>query len=138
MKHTETKITTFFTWQEMTISETAEKNGLQNIPDKKAVEALFFLVTRLLQPLRELYKKPVRVTSGYRSPEVNRLVGGVPDSQHLKGEAADCRTEDNERLLRVLQESGLTFDQAILYRKRNILHLSLKREGTNRKMVLIR
>ena len=115
----------FFSWEEMTYSRRAVEKGLDNRPGAEARKALEHLVLHLLDPLRRLYGKPIAVTSGYRCEEVNRLVGGVPDSQHVKGEAADCYVPDAGELLAVLRRSGLVFDQAIHYRKRNFLHLSL-------------
>lgn len=73
-----------FTLQELTRTDT----GLENAPGKPEVERLFYLVTYVLQPVRDRWG-PLAVTSGYRSPRVNRCVGGAPSSQHLRGEAAD-------------------------------------------------
>ena len=100
--------------------------------------ALCELVKCLLQPLRIAYNKPIVVTSGYRSPEVNRLAGGVRSSQHVKGEAADCYVPDIYFLLDTLKKSGLPFDQAILYRKKHFLHLSYRGNGKQRRQVLYR
>ena len=125
-----------FTLSELTRSSTAEARGLKNIPNETQREALISLVEHLLDPLRDAFGEPIRVLSGFRSQEVNRLVGGVPTSQHLRGEAADlaCRVGP-EKLLQILQKSGLAFDQAIVYRQRGFLHLSYKK-GCCRKMVL--
>ncbi|MDL2244530.1 D-Ala-D-Ala carboxypeptidase family metallohydrolase, partial [Parabacteroides sp. OttesenSCG-928-J18] len=103
--------------------------GIENRPGTEAMTNMERLVRELLQPLRELYGKPIRISSGYRSVALNRTVGGAANSQHLKGEAADCTVKEAAELLDVLKNSGLVFDQAILYRKRNFLHLSLKKEG---------
>ena len=91
----------------------------------------------MLQPLRVVYGKPIAITSGYRSPEVNRLVGGVPSSQHVKGEAADCYVLDPKELLDVLLCCKLPFDQAILYKRKKFLHLSFRVNGENRYQVII-
>ena len=94
------------------------------------------LVERLLQPLRDRLGEPIAILSGYRSDELNRLVGGVPSSQHRLGEAADCYCAAGpDHLLKVLKASGLPFDQAIIYCRRQFLHLSY-REGRNRGMVI--
>ena len=128
-----------FTLEEMSYSRrVAVENGIDNRPAEEACEALKYLVAALLEPLRRLYGGPIVVTSGYRCKEVNRLVGGVSGSQHTKGEAADCYVPDVAELLAVLRQSGLEFDQAIHYRKRNFLHLSLKRSGANRMQVILR
>ncbi|MCD8179632.1 MAG: D-Ala-D-Ala carboxypeptidase family metallohydrolase [Tannerellaceae bacterium] len=134
----EDRISRDFTWREMVYSETAVKHGIPNSPGKKETQAIRELVKRLLQPLRIAYGKPVRISSGYRSPELNRLVGGVPSSQHVKGEAADCVVDDPEELLTVLLANNFPFDQAILYRKKGFLHLSLRATYPNRKRVIVR
>ena len=120
----------------MTYSCIASLNGLPNNPPEEARCALCELVKCLLQPLRIAYNKPIVVTSGYRSPEVNRLVGGVRSSQHVKGEAADCYVPDIYFLLDTLKKSDLPFDQAILYRKKHFLHLSYRVNGKQRRQVL--
>ena len=132
------KITTNFSWEEMTGSATARKYHLVNRPGTGEMVAVERLVKELLQPLRDLYGRAIRISSGYRCAELNRLVGGVAASQHLRGEAADCVvTGDAAGLLKVLEGSGLVFDQAILYRRRNFLHLSLKVHGQNRQQVIV-
>ena len=109
-----------------------------NKPGATERDNLAQLVERLLDPLRERLGEPIAILSGYRSPEVNTLVGGVTDSQHTLGEAADCYClAGPERLLAVLRASGLPFDQAIVYRRRNFLHLSY-RAGRCRGQILYR
>lgn len=128
----------YFTFDELTYSRTAVENGLLNKPGATERDNLAQLVERLLDPLRERLGEPIAILSGYRSPEVNSLVGGVPDSQHTLGEAADCYClAGPERLLAVLRASGLPFDQAIVYRRRNFLHLSY-RAGRCRGQILYR
>lgn len=128
----------YFTFDELTYSRTAVENGLLNRPGATERDNLAQLVERLLDPLRERLGEPIAILSGYRSPEVNSLVGGVPDSQHTLGEAADCYClAGPERLLAVLRASGLPFDQAIVYRRRNFLHLSY-RAGRCRGQILYR
>ena len=78
-----------FTLKELTASQVAIRNGLDNTPDDKAIANLKTLVETILQPLRDHYGMSVRVSSGYRSLELNRLVGGSTNSDHCKGQAAD-------------------------------------------------
>ena len=132
-----TRLSEHFTLEELTYSRTAVENAIANEPAAQAKASLQHLAGCLLEPLRQLYKKPIAVLSGYRNKEVNRLVG-VATSQHVKGEAADCYTpEGPEKLLELLMRSGLPFDQAILYKRRRFLHLSLKQSGRNRMQVLV-
>lgn len=125
-----------FILEEFTYSRIAIEQGLENIPNPQALLALKNLTGYLLQPLRERYGKIIAITSGYRNEAVNLLAGGVKNSQHTKGEAADCYiAEGPEVLLGILQASGLAFDQAIVYRRKKFLHLSY-REGFNRQQLL--
>ena len=73
----------------MTVSQTAARRGLSNKPNDETIKNLGFLVAEVLDPLRLAVGKPLVVTSGYRSPEINRLIGGSPTSDHVKGRAAD-------------------------------------------------
>ena len=91
------------------------------------------LVDNVLDPVREQYGKPIYVTSGYRCPAHNKAVGGVTNSQHMRGEAADIHCDDNAALVRIIVAQG-RFDQLILYP--TFLHVSYKRIGTNRHSVL--
>lgn len=91
------------------------------------------LVEHVLDPVRERLAKPIIVNSGYRCPKRNLAVGGVKNSQHMKGEAADIRCADNEALKRIIKEQGV-FDQMIVYP--TFIHVSYKRNGANRHQVL--
>ena len=97
------------------------------------------LVEQVLDPARERYGKPVCVNSGYRCARHNAAVGGVANSQHLRGEAADICCSDNERLSKIIEENG-RYDQLIRYMgpggKIRFIHVSWKRNGVNRKQVL--
>lgn len=132
-----TQITKNFTLEELSHSNTAVARGIENIPNEEQTKYLTMLATRLLQPLRDLYNEPFIINSGFRSQETNKAVGGVPNSQHTKGQAADVSVEDPRKLLTALLGSRLDFDQAILYQdgRNNFLHLSYK-SGSNRKQVL--
>jgi uncharacterized protein YcbK (DUF882 family) len=127
-----------FTISELLKSDTALKHKLWNGAPKEAEENLRALVDEVLDPLREAYGKPIRVNSGYRCPRLNNLVGGSPNSQHMRGEAADIQPVDgNEADLEVLAQFLIAsgkFDQLILYP--TFIHVSWKRLGWNRKQIL--
>ncbi len=91
------------------------------------------LVEQVLDPAREALGMPVVVNSGFRCPLHNKTVGGVYNSQHVKGEAADVHCEDNKKLAKVIVENG-RFDQLILYP--TFVHVSWKKAGGNRKQIL--
>ena len=78
-----------FSMKELAKSSTAEKLGIDNTPTPEASAQLSNLVTHVLDPLREMYGKPITVNSGYRCPKLNDAVGGAKNSQHMRGEAAD-------------------------------------------------
>ena len=94
---------------------------------------LVSLVGEVLEPVRERLGRPIIVNSGYRCPIHNAAVGGVANSQHLRGEAADLHCYDNRRLARIIVELG-KFDQVILYP--TFVHISFKKAGGNRKQIL--
>jgi len=125
----------YFTFEEMTRSDTAVKHNIKNIPDPEQFENLSNLVVKLLDPLREKFGKPIKVNCGFRSNEVNKLVGGVPTSQHCKGEAADITSDDNKRLFELIKNE-FEWDQLINENNLSWIHVSLKKTGKNRKQVL--
>lgn len=88
-----TKLSPNFTLYEFVRSETAERNpdvqAQQYDPPADVVECLTYLCTKAVQPIREKFNYPMRITSGYRSPKLNSLVGGSSSSQHCYGQAAD-------------------------------------------------
>lgn len=79
----------YFTIAELTKSRTAAAQGIDNAPSPTVIANLNALVDHVLDPLREAWGHPLRVTSGYRCPQLNKAVGGVPRSQHMLGQAAD-------------------------------------------------
>ena len=135
-----------------------DESTVVKVPSE-VIENAIALVENVLDPLREEYGHPIRVNSGYRCPLKNKAVGGVENSQHLKGEAADicamplsnhapsdprCGLDPqslNLKLARILAEQG-KFDQMILYvdnttsMEPRFIHVSHKRSGMNRHRIL--
>ena len=96
----------YFTIRELTRSTTAEERGIDNTPDEQSLENLHKLIDNVLDPLRRIYGKPIYVNSGYRSEELNKAVGGHPNSHHKYGYAADITTytkEGNKTLFNILK-----------------------------------
>jgi hypothetical protein len=95
MPHLSTPLSKNFTLEEFLRSDTAERDERlkqeQENPPPEVIESLRYLVDAALQPIRSDLGFPIRITSGYRCPTVNKLVGGSGTSQHCKGEAADSR-----------------------------------------------
>lgn len=81
----------YFTLAELLRSETAKKKGIDNTPTFEVVAHLAELVETILDPLRDAYGMPIKVSSGYRCPELNKAVGGAATSVHQIGYAADLQ-----------------------------------------------
>ena len=124
-----------FSWNEFEHSDTAKRLGILNVVSSFEVrDNILELVDKVLQPLRDAWGKPIKINSGYRCEKLNKAVGGVPTSQHTKGQAADCGCDDPLALARSLLDLGLEFDQAIVYP--TFLHISYKADGENRNQLL--
>jgi zinc D-Ala-D-Ala carboxypeptidase len=82
-------LTTNFTLEELTKSETALRKNMPNVPTEADIANMKLLAEKVLQPLRDHYGVGIKVNSGYRSPDVNAAVGGSRTSDHCKGQAAD-------------------------------------------------
>ena len=78
-----------FTLSEMTKSETALRHGMDNTPNQDQISNMQLLAVKVLQPVRDHYKRGVKVNSGFRHPDVNARVGGSRTSDHTRGMAAD-------------------------------------------------
>ena len=130
------KLSENFTLEELIHSNTAERMGIDNVPkDEKVVENLRSLCLEVLQPLRDYVGAPVHINSGYRCPELNMAVGGVKNSQHCRGEAADIRivSPKQGREWAAWIEDNCRFDQMLLERNKNgavWLHVSCKRDAS--------
>jgi hypothetical protein len=109
------KLSKDFTLQELTVSSTATKHGISNIPNQDQITNLILLCQFILQPIKEHFGKPVIINSGYRSPELCLLVNSTVTSQHTKGQAADFEINgiSNKELADWIV-ANLDYDQCIL------------------------
>ena len=138
------KLTEHFTLEEMTVSPTAKRLGLSNQPTPEHIENMRYCCEKILEPVRAHFGKPVQINSSYRSPLVNKAVGGSKTSQHVNGQAIDFEIPgiDNKTVADWVADN-LEFDQVILefYTKGDKnsgwVHASIKKEGGNRKQRLI-
>ena len=132
-----------FSLGEFTKSQTALRNGVSNQPNDEQVENIKSLVENVLQPLMDMLRCPIIISSGFRSFELNKLVGGSDNSQHSKGEAVDieCTGCDNFELA-VMIKNNFDFDQLIIEFYDGVdphsgwVHVSYRQDGKNRKSVL--
>lgn len=122
----------YFSYSEFFKSDAAEKHQVSNIPDDAQLSQVLgnieALVLNVLDPLRAIIGRPVIITSGYRSRQVNELVGGSKTSQHLTGKAADIHVQgytpqQMDVVYRTIQ-MDYDFDQLIYYPSKNIIHIS--------------
>lgn len=107
-----TKLTDNFTLRELTRSITATNRGIDNTPTAMAIASLRALAVKILQPARNFLGFPITVTSGYRCPKLNKVLGGAKHSQHKYGEAADLDCDDNALLFNYIL-NNCDFDQLI-------------------------
>ncbi len=137
-----TRISKDFTLEEMTASATARAKGIANVPGVAEVANLCALVHHVLQPLRNAMGEPVKIGSGYRSAKLNGAVGGVRNSQHVKGEAADlCIDGDMSKGRRWFAwiKSHCEFDQLIWEHNAKgsyWVHVSYRADGKNRRQAI--
>jgi zinc D-Ala-D-Ala carboxypeptidase len=128
-----------FLLSEFTNSSTAKRLDIDNEPTKKHLRNLQRTVDFLLQPLRDAVG-PIRISSGYRNPSLNRAIGGSRSSQHCKGEALDLQfwemgQMNNKAIYDWILDSGIEFDQMINEFDFAWIHISLVKKG-NRMQVL--
>ena len=136
------KLSKNFSLKELTRSQTAIRNGIDNSPNQEQLVCLTALTTAILQPIRETHGR-VDINSGLRVLELNRKIGSGDSSQHVLGMAADleCPSIDNLQLAKWI-EQNLTFDQLILeFYTAGIptsgwIHVSYNNQGENRGRVL--
>ena len=104
-----------FTLAELTVSETAERHGIDNTPTPEHLENLQRLAEFLETVKAALGGKPVMINSAYRGPAVNEKVGGSKSSQHMVGCAADIRIPgmNPDQVCRAIIAADLPFDQLI-------------------------
>lgn len=131
----------YFTLKELCASEVATKRGIDNFPSWTVAEHLTELTEKILEPLRVAWGGPIKVTSGYRCDKLNSAVGGVYNSVHRLGYAADLqpgsgKIDDFIRFTREwLIKSGTKFDQLIDERSGNArwMHIGIRSStGTQR------
>lgn len=136
-----TRLSPHFTLGELTASGTARRHNIDNTPGEAHIANLTALCQNVLEPIRQRFGV-LRVTSGYRSPELNAKVGGAATSQHMNGEAADIQLSGSavdEKMFAFVRDT-LTYDQLLYERAsktgRRWLHVSYRRDRKNRREAL--
>ena len=128
----------YFSLEEVTKSEIAVRKGIDNIPSKDQIFQIQQLCSVILDRIRSHYNKPIRITSGYRDPKLNKAIGGSSKSQHCaqnKDAAIDFEFFDTSVNLEavfhwITQLSNLPFDQCIAeFLPEGWIHISYKSNG---------
>ena len=133
----------FFTLPELCTSERAKDLHLVNVPDFEDVEKLLYLCEHILDPLREAWGKPLKVTSGFRTPALNNAIGGAKNSQHMcdgPWAAVDLDPGDIEQVkaLADVVKRVCIWDQLCLESvgSGSWCHVSIRMDGKNRLQIL--
>ena len=135
------KISKNITYNEAVHSNTAKRKGIENTPNENQIAAMMTIAEMIFQPLRSYVGGPIKITSFFRSPELNQAIGGSKSSQHCKGQAMDLDDvygyKTNAEMFDYIREN-LDFDQLIWEfgddNNPNWIHVSYvdKQENRNR------
>jgi hypothetical protein len=132
-------ISKHITLEEATESPTALRMGIKNVPNEVELNAMKFVAENLFEPIREWYDKPIKINSFYRCLALNKAVNGSKTSGHVLGNSIDINggnKVENKKIFDFIKTSGLDFDQVINEYDFTWVHISLKKSG-NRKQILV-
>lgn len=138
-----TYLSTHFTLEELTDSQTAARQGIDNTPDTETIERLKLTCYGMEEVRKELEDKPILISSGYRSPALNKAIGGALNSQHVLGQAVDftCPSFGTPaQIVSAIKQSDIPYDQVILeyfdpVKKTGWVHISFS--PRNRRSALV-
>ena len=130
---------------EVTKSDTAKRRGISNMPTEAHLANFKLLAENIFEPIRKHFAKPIFISSGYRSAELNKAIGGASSSQHCSGEAIDIDMDGrpggvtNKMVFDFIKEN-LNFDQLIWEfgtdTNPDWVHVSYESTGKQRKQIL--
>ena len=110
------KLSTHLDLSEVIRSDSAKRNGISNMPTEEHIANFMLLAEKIFEPIREHFGVPIRISSGYRSKELNAKIGGSASSQHCKGQAVDIDMDGtsltNKQVFDYIKDN-LPFDQLI-------------------------
>ena len=138
------QLSTNLSLAEVTRSETAKRKGISNMPTPEHIENFKKLALNIFQPIREHFGKPIIISSGYRSAELNKAIGGSLSSQHCSGEAIDIDMDGtditNKQIFDYIKDN-LNFDQMIWEfgtdANPDWVHVSFAANRSQRKQILV-
>lgn len=135
----------YFELAEFVKSDTAKKKNIDNTPSFEVVAHLEELVENVLDPLRAAYGMPIKISSGYRCPALNKAVGGAATSVHMIGYAADCQVGGSfnkfrDFVVEWFQKTGTKFDQLLLESEKKTgakwIHIGLKNNAGQQRGII--
>ena len=124
---------------EATESQTALRLGIKNEPNEVELDTMKYVAENLFEPIREWYDKPIKINSFFRCVALNKAVKGSLTSGHVLGNSIDIsggNKIENKKIFEFIKTSGLDFDQVINEYDFTWIHISLKKTG-NRKQILV-
>jgi hypothetical protein len=126
---------------EVTRSDMAKRRGLSNMPTPEHIENFKILAENIFEPIRKHFGVPIFVSSGYRSKELNKAIGGATTSQHLLGQAIDIDMDGTSKgvtnkMVFDYIKANLNFDQLINEFDYSWVHVSYNPTGKQRKQIL--
>lgn len=139
------KISEHLDLSELIRSESAKRNGISNMPTEAHIANLKLLAEKVFEPIRNNFRCPIHISSGYRSAELNKAVGGATTSQHSSGEAIDIDMDGSpngvtNKMVFDYIKKYLEFDQLIwefgTAENPDWVHVSYESNGKQRKQVL--
>jgi len=139
------KLSEHLSLSEVIRSESAKRRGISNMPTAEHIENFKLLAEKVFQPIREHFRCPIHISSGYRSKELNAAIGGSLTSQHCQGEAIDIDMDGTpngvtNRMVFDYIKDNLEFDQLIYEfgdsNNPDWVHVSYESSGKQRKQIL--
>ena len=137
-------ISKHISYKEGVYSNTATRRGISNTPNNEQLECMELIAEKVFEPLRKWVGGPIKINSFFRSPELNKAIGGSTKSQHCKGQAIDIddtfKHKTNAEMYHYIKDN-LDFDQMIWEfgtdKNPNWLHISWVSHRPNRKKLTI-
>lgn len=144
MKNTVLQLSANLSLAEMLRSESAKRAGIENVPTPEHIENMKVLAQLVFQPIRDHFKVPIHISSGYRSKALNKAIGGSQTSQHSSGQAIDIdmdnTTVSNREIFHFIKDH-LEFDQLIwefgTSANPDWVHVSYNPKAKQRRQILI-
>lgn len=132
------QLTKHFSLEELTVSQAAARSGISNQPSPEVLDNLTYTATQM-ELVRDLLGAPINVNSAYRSPEVNKLVKGAKNSQHVEGKAVDFISPSfgtPRQIVEKIKGSNIVYDQ-LIHEFNSWVHISFIKQGSRRQTLTI-